>query len=48
MNAANFEILYHDVVWIHGLHRIQELELHLLVITTMFEGEMLSAILGLQ
>lgn len=40
--------MYHYVVWIHGLHSVQELELDLLIVTVMFKGEILSAILGLQ
>lgn len=35
---------YHNVVWIHGLDSIQELELYLLVVAAVLEGEVLNAI----
>lgn len=39
---------YHDVVGVHGLHSIQELELDLLVFTVVLEGEVLHPPAGVQ
>lgn len=40
--------IYHNVIGIHGLHGIKELELHLLVITAVLKRKELEAIFGLQ